>query len=107
MTEPRAYTKEEVRKNFLLCVLSLADYWATVEERDVREKLHGLVFSLMTIFDGGAMEFPALNIVLDPHPEDKDFCIEEGENWCEPGMIINDDVQLHELLCQEEKSREG
>jgi hypothetical protein len=34
---------------------------------------------------------------MEPHPDDKQYNIDNGEQWVEDGQIINDDVMLHDL----------
>jgi len=41
--------------------------------------------SILNIFDGTTITLPAMNIALDPHPEDKETHRGEGTNWYEPG----------------------
>lgn len=93
----KAYTKEEVREMFLNHLHGLVDYWDKVDTRNSREKMEGLMHSILVTFDGESIEFPALDIVLRPHPDDKDYNIGHLEQWFEDGMCINDDVHLHDL----------
>lgn len=91
---PRPYTKEEMRQMFLEQFVDIVRYWQTTKTDD---PFGGLIHSLMVLFDGGSGFFPAFDITPKPHPEDEEFCRQEGENWwvSEP---INDDVQLHDML---------
>lgn len=93
----RAYTPEEVREMFLCQVKILASYWSTVECETDLEKLEGLAFSLLNLFDGTSAALPAMDLVLRPHPEDKAFCEADGNNYFEDGQVIND-CYLHELF---------
>ena len=92
----RAITKEEAREEFLKQVKALVAYWAEIEKETVIEQLDGLAFSILNIFDGSTMIFPTLDIVIRPHEDDKEYCIDVGENYYEDGMAINDDTMLHE-----------
>lgn len=95
MTEP--YTKEEMRQMFLDQCRAAAHYWSTVKRETQREMCDGLVFSILNIIDGMSGGFPAaINLTMEPHPDDKEYCISEGEKWVEPGQVINDNVMLHE-----------
>jgi len=97
----RAYTEEEVRDEFLAHIRYLARYWATTPDRQTPlERCQGLAFSILNIFDGTS-GLPAFDIVLSPHPDDKAFHQSEGENWYDPGMMIND-CMLHELFYAED-----
>lgn len=93
-----AYTKEEARKAFLDHIRALATYWANVERQTTEERISGALFSVLSLIDGSTLTFPAMDIVLRPHPEDKAFHKGEGEKWFKDGMVINDDVHLHELF---------
>lgn len=97
MTESRVYTKEEVLKKFLNHIWSLIDYWDAIEKQTSREKLEGLAFSILNIFDGTTMDLPAMDLILRPHPDDRKFCESHDENWYEPGMCFND-TMLHEIF---------
>lgn len=92
----RAYTEEEVQEKFLNHIRLLVEYWSGIEDYSKRQVLDGLAFSILNIFDGTTLELPALDISCSPHPEDKEYHQKEGENWYEPGMIIND-CMLHEM----------
>uniref|UniRef100_A0A6M3L8A1 Uncharacterized protein n=1 Tax=viral metagenome TaxID=1070528 RepID=A0A6M3L8A1_9ZZZZ len=97
MTEPRVKTAEEVREEFLNHVRETTKYWAALPDKTPLERLEGLTFSLMVIFDGGSMALPAFDIVCSPHPDDEAYCREEGINWYPDGAVINE-CQLHEML---------
>jgi len=90
----RSKTEEEVREEFLSHIRNLATYWNHVQD-DKKEALDGLAFSILSMLDGSG-ELPAFTISLDPHEDDKQYHIDNNENWYEPNMIIND-CQLHEL----------
>ena len=91
------YTKDEARKILLEHIHSMVDYWSTLHGESVESKLNGLVFSILNIFDGSSVVLPPMDVVLRPHPEDSMNRVENGENYFEDGMIINDDVMLHEF----------
>lgn len=101
---PRAYTEEEVREKIINQMRASAKYWGSskVDPSSIQERLDGLVFSILVMFDGGNIDIPAIDMVPSPHPTDKEYCISKGENWYEPGMVIND-CQMHELLCALER----
>lgn len=96
MIAARAKTVAEVRQEFLEHIRGLSEYWATLPDKTPQERCDGLAFSILNIFDGTTIELPAMDIHLAPHPDDKEFNRENGSNWYEPGMIIND-CMLHEL----------
>lgn len=88
----RAYTAEEVRKQVLDHLKTLANYWASLPDKTDLEKCEGLIFSTLVMLDGHSTALPAFDLVLKPHPDDKEFCISEGENYYENGQVINDCV---------------
>lgn len=97
----RAYTKDEMREEFLEQIRILVNYWGgdsdnKVKEKTSKEKLDGLAFSILNIFDGSTV-LPAFDIVVRPHKDDKKYNIERGEKYYEDGICFNDDVILHEL----------
>lgn len=97
----RAHTKEEMREMFLQLCRETALYWSTVECKTPRKMCDGVVFSMLNIIDGMSGGFPAaIDLVMQPHPDDKEYNISINENWVEPGQVINDDVMLHEFYFQ-------
>jgi hypothetical protein len=96
MTEPRAFTVEEARAAFLEQVRMRASFWAHLPNTTQEAACDGVVFSILNILDGSS-SLPAMDIVLRPHPDDKEFLKDSGENWHEPGTVINGDVMLHEV----------
>ena len=92
----RAKTAEEMRDMLLAHFRNLTHYWSHQEMSD-KEKLDGLLHSILVALDGHAGGFPcSLDLVCRPHPDDKQFYIDEDEDWIEDGMVINDDVLLHD-----------
>jgi len=101
MDETRALTPEELRETFMDTCRGLADFWADPAhspDRDWPDRVRGLLHSVLVIFDGDSVALPAFDIVARPHPADKAFCQEEGENWIEDGTAINAGTALHEIL---------
>jgi hypothetical protein len=90
----RAMTKEEMLKKFLDQIETYVEYWGRGEES--KEKaLEGLAFSILNIFDGTS-PLPAFDIVVCPHPTDKEYCEEIEENYWVP-EVINKDIYLHHM----------
>jgi hypothetical protein len=98
MSEPRAFTKEELRKGFLDHLRIMARYWAASNHPMTKHELcESVIFSVLCAIDGVAGNVPfSLDLVARPHPDDKQSCIEDGENWVKDGMVINDDGYLHD-----------
>jgi hypothetical protein len=101
MSEPRAITREEAREKILTTIRGIVRYWAGLPNPDlsVWDRCDGVAFSILNIFDGSNVSLPAMNISLQPCEEDTAYNQEQGQNWYEPGMVINEDCQLHELYC--------
>ena len=93
MPEPRAYTAEEVRDHFLEYMRDMALFWAAVEDKTIKEKLDGLCVSILNIFDG-TTNLPSFDIRVFPHEDDKAYAIENGENWYEPGTLVNSATEM-------------
>ncbi len=91
----REKTAEESRQEFLQLVRFYAEEWVRVHGQTVEERLHGLAFSILAIFEGEAVGFPAVDLVLRPHPDDKEYLGKHGENWHRPGLILNDTMLHH------------
>ena len=99
---PRAYTEAEIREQFLKQVWGLARYWAGMDNSNVEpnstplDRITGFAHSLLANIDGCSLAMPGFKMTPCPAPEDKEYCIENDENW------YPDDVDiaggLHELL---------
>lgn len=72
-----------MREIFLDECIGIADYWLNIADcKTDKEKVEGAIFSIMNIFDGTSGGFQcAVDLVLRPHPDDKKFHVDEGENW--------------------------
>lgn len=96
----KSYTKEEMQEMLIAQCKAVAFSWSRVENTSPREMCDGVVFSMLNIIDGCSGGFPsAINLVMAPHPDDKEYNISNNEQWVEPGQVINDDVMLHEMFC--------
>jgi hypothetical protein len=88
---PRAYTEEEILKQFFDHVWSSIDYWnsegplSNVEpDLSSRERLEGLTHSLLALLDGRHLFFPAASPVVVPHQEDEAYYEKLGKNYYPP-----------------------
>jgi hypothetical protein len=97
--KPRAYTDEEVRAKFLRTLKEMALEWEMFPDKTVRERLEGLIFSILCVFDGVHVGLPAFDIVARPHEDDEAYHKGSDENWIPNGLMIND-CSLHELFSQ-------
>ena len=81
-TEPRAYTPDEVQGMLLDHIWNLIDYWNDLDtERDRRERMSGLAFSILSMLDGCSMGLPGFLVTPIPHSSDKEYHRDEGQNW--------------------------
>lgn len=88
----RAYTEQEMRDMFVDQLRALVEYWTNLVkkgESTYENAIEGVVFSTLTIFDGGT-SFPACKVIPIPHPTDKQFHIKEGENYFPKNVDIID-----------------
>jgi hypothetical protein len=100
---PRAYTSEELRDKFLHEVRTIATYWAGLPDRDqatgkpmtVKDRCDGVAFSILSVLDGSTLEIPGVDLVFQADEEDKQYHIENGENWIEPGTVVSDTLRYH------------
>jgi len=91
----RAITPDELRDAILDHMRELAKYWATVDGvKTVQDRIEGAMFSTLGILDGSTIGLPAFDLVAMPHPDDKQYHIDNGEDWIEEGTRISD--MLHE-----------
>lgn len=88
--------KEEMRELFIDAVKSHVNYWSH-QDVSKEDALDGLAFGFLNIIDGMSGSFPcAIDMVMRPHSDDKQFNIDNGDDYVKNGMVINDDVMLHE-----------
>jgi hypothetical protein len=83
--QPRELTEDEVRSRFLEHVVGMAEYWASDRyvpaDYSLEQRLDGLAFSILVAIDGEAGGLPGFILAPTPHPDDREFCQDEGENW--------------------------
>lgn len=91
----RAKTAEEAQAEFLQAVRGIAQQWADVPHHTVQERCEGVAFSILSLVDGTSVGFPSLDLVLRPHEEDRQFAIDNGDDWYSDGQVINESY-LHE-----------
>jgi hypothetical protein len=111
----REYTKEEMLDMFVYKLGDISKYWATVNVDAAKDfisrncineahyRTNGVIFSIMSMIDGCDGSMPAFKIVPSPHPDDKQFRIDNDENyWPNPPknikeISINYENMLHEM----------
>ncbi|MNU27288.1 hypothetical protein D3C71_156740 [compost metagenome] len=100
---PRAYTSDELRDKFLHEVRTIAAYWAGLPDHDratgkamtVRDRCDGVAFSILALLDGTTLDIPGIDLVFQPDEEDKEYYIQNGENWIEPGTVVSTTLRHH------------
>lgn len=86
---PHELTTEEVIEQFLSQIWSDIDEWDNAEPSrnpdetasDQRIRMEGLAHSILCLLDGTAGDMPGFRVVPFPSKEDKDYDLEQGENW--------------------------
>ncbi len=96
MSEPRAWTPDELRDSLLEHVRQIAHYWATnAQSGNLADRCDGVAFSILAMMDGCTIGIPPVDLVFRPHEEDKQYHIDNGENWIEDGTTISDALHEH------------
>jgi len=99
--EPRAFTAEEMRAKFLNHIIAMIGYWNSeggsnvAKDMPTRERMEGLVHSILVMIDGGSGGMCAFDISCSPHPSDEEYHKIRQENWVPSGVVIND-CMLHD-----------
>lgn len=102
----RAYTAEELREILLAHVRKMAHYWSKLPDLTPLERCYGTAFSILAALDGSAGSVPfSVDLVASVHPDDKQYRIDEGDNWVEPGTVLNVDCHLHDLFYKPEEKK--
>ena len=106
MTPPRI-PPEELRRDMLFHFRHMVVYWDAHPGMSPRDKLSGLLHSILCYIDGVSGSSPcAFDLVCRPHPDDKQFNIDEGDRWVQDGDVINAGLMLHEELYSPEGKRQ-
>lgn len=88
---PRAYTSDELRETFLHEVRTIVKIWADPKiERDLKGRCSGVAFSILALLDGCSVDIPSIDLVFQPHEDDKEYYTAQGSNWIEPGTVVTD-----------------
>jgi hypothetical protein len=99
--ESREFTTEEVRAAFLNHIWNLITYWDN-HDLPPREKLSGLMHSILSSIDGGFGDFPTFFLCAMGHDAHIEDAKEDGRNWCpDPGplpAVYDIAGDLHEML---------
>lgn len=97
------YSEEEMRAVFIESSKQIAAYWAGIDGISKRDVADGVLHSMLCILDGVSGSFPcAVDLVMRPHPDDKQFRIDNGEKYVVDGQVINN-CYLHEIIYDDGK----
>lgn len=97
-------TREEARYLFLKHMVSMVDYWENESRATTsKEKLEGLLFSILAALDGSSAEIPGYILIPSTHDSDKEYAIKQGYDYyphCEelPKGVYDIGGTLHEHL---------
>jgi len=96
----KEFTTDEVREQFMNHVRMLIDYWDNSDRETSKEKIEGFAHSLLATIDGSSAELPSFVLAPTPHEDDKQFHINNGENYYAENENVNCDIagNLHELI---------
>lgn len=95
--ESRPMTVDEARVELLNEVREIVDYWAQLPGKTAKERCRGVAFSIFAELDGESESLPAVDLVVRPHPDDKEYQKSRGKNWHVDGMVLNETELHHEL----------
>ena len=97
-SEPRAITPEELRDQLLGHMRQMAKYWAEVDSdrhHTILDRINGFGHSVLAMLDGESIGLPAFDLVAKPHEDDKQYQIDNEENWIEDETRISDTLHDH------------
>lgn len=92
----RRLSSQQACDRFLSLVRETTQAWAGYDAINEQQRCDGIAFTVLNIIDGHIGSFPHLELVANPHRDDKAYQIEQGDNYYEEGMVINDECALHE-----------
>lgn len=94
--KPRAWTPEEVANMIVEGAVNTAHYWSTSPGcGTMEERVSGCAFSILSMLDGSTMNLPGMDLMPTPHPDDKQYDIDNGENYFEAGTVVS--TSLHDM----------
>jgi hypothetical protein len=97
-----AYTAEEACTLLIEAIWARVRYWEREGKNGNAHAFSGLAFSLLVLLDGtGSSVLPGMELVLRPHPDDKEYHLGNGQNYFEDGMAINESIYLHEMFYED------
>jgi hypothetical protein len=94
---PREYTRQECVDMLMEHFMTLVKYWATIDGSK-EWVLDGLLHSILCTLDGVSGDMPAFDLVPCPHSDDKQYNIDNEDNYWPEELHINDETYLHEIM---------
>ena len=91
----REWTQEEIQHKFLHHLWAAVKYWEEQTEYDSKRKLEGLMHTFLATLDGCTADLPGFDLVARPHPSDKQYCIDNDENYYPENKVPEDTVTVH------------
>lgn len=89
----REKTITEVQQDLIDHIWDLIEYWEKESRaKTPRDKLEGLAHSILSTLDGCSMNLPRFAIIPNPHPDDKQYYIENGEDWYPDNVDIGGEL---------------
>lgn len=69
-----------MRDQFLQQIRCIVGYWSDADNLSSKERCEGTAFSILTLLDGGS-GMPRMCIIPTPHPDDKQYHVDNNENY--------------------------
>jgi len=88
MSKPRAKTAIEVRAEFLQRLSDIVDHWLKAEGSE-RWRMEGAIHSILVTLEGNSGTMPGFIVAPKPHPDDREYHINRGENYFPESSLIN------------------
>ncbi len=76
----KEYTQEEITDRFMKQVTGIARYWGDIGS-DPKKAAEGAIFSMLVLLDGESAGHPGCALFVNPHPDDKEYHIDNGEDY--------------------------
>lgn len=67
------------------------------DPNDKAAQTDAALHAVLCIFDG-VTGLPAFDLVVKPHPDDKEYNETLGQDWYPSGVVINGNQYLHDLI---------
>jgi hypothetical protein len=99
MIMSRPFTPEECREMFMSHVRAMVRYWQNETRADRNEAIEGMAHSMLCMIDGVSGGLPAFQLIPYSHPDDKQYHIDNNENYWPDDVDIADAPDcLHHML---------